>query len=83
MMPTIHREAGFEVMIYLNDHRPAHIHIFKAEGEVVIFLGDEQTPPQVRENIGMSRRDERTALILVGEHQTAFLAEWRRIHGES
>jgi hypothetical protein len=50
---------------------------------VVIFLGDEQTPPQVRENIGMSRRDERTALILVGEHQTAFLAEWRRIHGES
>jgi hypothetical protein len=67
-MPTIHREAGLEVMIYLNDHRPAHIHMFKAEGEVVIFLGDEQTPPQVRENIGMSRRDERAALLLTGKH---------------
>ena len=81
-MPTIYRKSRFEVIIYLNDHRPAHVHIFKAESEVVIFLGNEQAPPQVRENIGMSRRDERAALILVGEHQTEFLEEWRRIHGE-
>ena len=68
-------------MIYTNDHPPTHVHVFKAEGEVIITLGDEHTPPQVRENIGMSRRDERKALILVGTHQDDFITEWRRIHG--
>ena len=72
MMSTIHREAGFEVLIYLNDHRPAHVHVFKAEGEVVVFLGDTGSLPQIRENIGMSGRDERAVLVLVGEHQSAF-----------
>ncbi len=67
-MPTIFRRAGFAVLIYTNDHRPAHVHIFKAEGEVVIQMGDAQTLPRVRENIGMSRRDERAALMLVAEH---------------
>ena len=32
-MPTIYRQDGFEVMIYTNDHRPAHVHIFKAEAQ--------------------------------------------------
>lgn len=68
-------------MIYTNDHFPPHVHVFKAEDEVVISLGNAYTPPRIRENIGMSRRDERSALVLVGEHQDAFLAEWRRIHG--
>ena len=68
-------------MIYTNDHPPAHVHVFRAEGEVVISLGDENTPPQVRENVGMSRKDECKALMIVGDHQDEFLVEWRRIHG--
>ena len=44
-MPTIYRQNGFEVMIYTNDHRPAHVHIFKADGEVLIYLGSDITPP--------------------------------------
>lgn len=81
-MPTIFRQDGFEVMIYLNDHIPAHVHVFKAEAEVIIHLGNETMPPRVRENIGMSRRNERAALMIVGEHQASFLGEWRRIHGK-
>lgn len=69
-------------MIYLNDHLPAHVHLFKAEAEVIINLGNEATPPQVRENIGMSRRDERAALVIVGEQQAVFWSEWRQIHGK-
>lgn len=81
VMATIFRQDGFEVMVYTNDHRPAHVHVFKAEGEIVIYLGDTQTPPSVRSNIGMSHRDERKALIITGEHQEEFLEAWRRIHG--
>jgi len=80
-MPTIFRQDGFEVTLYTNDHRPAHVHVFKAEGELIICLGNTQTPPRVRSNIGMSRRDERKALVIIGEHQEEFLAAWRRIHG--
>ena len=63
-MPTIFRQDGFAIMIYLNDHTPSHVHVFKAEAEVIINLGNEATPPQVRENIGMSRREERAALVI-------------------
>ena len=69
-------------MIYLNDHTPAHVHVFKAEAEVIINLGNQAIPPYVRENIGMSRRDERAALVIVGEQQAVFWEEWRRIHGK-
>lgn len=69
------------VMIYMNDHEPMHVHVFKAEGEVVINLGSEDTAPVVRENIGMRAKDERCALEIVGENQEFLMAEWRRIHG--
>lgn len=80
-MPTIYRQDGFEVIIYTNDHRPAHVHVFKAEGEVIIYLGSEAAPPRVRTNIDMGRNDERRALIIVAENNAAFWEEWRRIHG--
>ena len=44
-MPTVLRERGFDIMIYLNDHPPPHVHVFRAEGEVVINLGEGETPP--------------------------------------
>ena len=80
-MPTILYQDGFEVMVFTNDHRPAHVHVFKAEGELVIHLGSRTKAPSVRSNIGMSRADERRALVMVGEHQAELLHEWRRIHG--
>ncbi len=80
-MPTIYRQDGFDVMIYTNDHVPAHVHVFKADGEVVIYLGSGNSPPRVRTNIRMGRADERRALIIVAEHDEEFWAEWGRIHG--
>ena len=81
LIPTVLRKDGFEVMIFLNDHRPAHVHVFKAEGELVVHLGSATTPPSVRINIDVSKADERKALMIVGEHQAELLREWRRIHG--
>lgn len=80
-MPTIYRQDGFEVMIYTNDHRPAHVHIFKAEAEVIINLSTATGPPRVRTNIGMGRADERRALIIVAANDDTFWVEWRRLHG--
>src|SRR5437868_3887052 len=37
-MPTVHRFDGLRVVIYPNDHRPAHVHVIGAGGEAVFFL---------------------------------------------
>jgi hypothetical protein len=66
-------------MIYPNDHRPAHVHIYKS-GLVFISLNNRRTPPSIREVFGMSRQNVRDALLLVMEHKKLLVKEWRRIH---
>lgn len=34
-MPTVLQQDGFSVMIYTRDHMPRHVHVFRAESEVV------------------------------------------------
>jgi hypothetical protein len=80
-MPSVLTEAGFRVMIFVNDHLPMHVHVFKGGGQVVINLGGERAAPRVRENRRMDRRDERRALQIVGANQEFLIAEWRRING--
>lgn len=81
-MPTVLEHDGFRVMIHSDDHRPAHVHVYKS-GLVVIRLNNRRTPPSVREVIGMSRQDVRAALLLVIEHKKFLARRWRRIHGRA
>jgi hypothetical protein len=55
VMPTVLREDGFELMIYTNDHQPAHVHVHKAGAEAVIELD----PVFLRDVIGMSKKNAR------------------------
>jgi hypothetical protein len=89
-MPTIKRQGGFEVIINTRDeHLPPHVHVIKAEGVVVINLGNARTPPYLDDEedgaIEMSKKDVRKALEIVTEHQRDFLNRWweiwRQIHG--
>lgn len=82
-MPTVLRQDGFDVMIFTHDHSPAHVHVFKAEGEVIIVLGDEKTRLQTRENNRMSLKDEKRAIAIVADNQSMLLQEWKKIHGNS
>ena len=79
-MPTVLRQAGFVVMIYTRDHEPAHVHVF-GHGEIIVNLGNEETPVSIRRNFGMRSRDERRALMLIGEYQEYLLERWREIYG--
>ena len=80
-MPTIIRKDGFQVIIYTEDHLPMHVHVFKAEGELIVNLGDVNTAVSVRNNFDMSGRNERQALILVGKNQVLLQEKWSEIHG--
>lgn len=80
-MPKVWEQDGFRFYIYLNDHRPSHVHAQKAEGEAVIFLGDSTTKPSLRE-ARMGERDVKKALEIAARQQKRLQAAWRLIHGK-
>lgn len=80
-MPTIFRMDGFDVLIYVDDHRPAHVHVFNADGEVVVNLHESVDTMEIREVVKMRRKDVRRAWDMVADNHAAFLDRWRQIHG--
>lgn len=78
-MGTIDRQDGFRFVIYPNDHRPAHVHAYKAEGVAVIEIEAETV--SVREAHDMKPADVKRAVRIVKRNQERYLAEWEWRHG--
>jgi len=79
-MPTILRQDGFAVRLYPNDHDPPHVHVFKAEGQAKISLGDSDSLPLPIEVLSMSNKDVKKALEIVKEHQMILRQAWEKYH---
>lgn len=80
-MPTIINEDGFLVMIMTNDHRPPHVHVFKASGHARITIGNNENRPELLEVINMKNREIIKALRIVLAHQAKLSEAWSKIHG--
>jgi hypothetical protein len=76
-MPTLLRIEGLRVVIYPNDHPPAHVHVIGPDWEVVINL----TGLSIREVINGGEREARRAMQIVSENRDLLLDAWRAIHG--
>lgn len=76
-MPTVLRQEGYEVVIYFNDHEPAHVHTFKDAGEAKINLD----PVEVIQVWNMKKQVARKAKRIVTEHQEHLLEKWKEING--
>lgn len=82
-MPTVLRVGGFRVVIYLppREHAPPHVHVYNADGEVVILLATSAHAKQtVREVSGMRTDDVVQAFWIVEEHTEHLLERWRAYH---
>ncbi len=80
-MPRILWIDGFRVVIYPNDHEPAHVHVIGADNEALFNLNCPDGPVMLRENFGVSRQDaKRVAAELAGQLER-LCGEWSRIHG--
>jgi hypothetical protein len=79
---TILRVGKLRVMIYSNDHPPAHVHIVGPSGSARVLLGDRDRLPLLLENEGLSRRQLILALRAVREHRQQLADAWNRIHGQ-
>ena len=78
--------AGLTVNIHTDDHRPAHVHVYKGSPKtgrpsVKINLGDKDTPPAIVKVDTMDPKDVKLAWKLVAQHQEEFLQRWYQIHG--
>jgi hypothetical protein len=82
MMPTVMRFEGLRIVVYPNDHRPAHVHVIGNGYEAVFELNPPAGPPELRENYGFSRAGIRRIRAMLSDNLQALADEWGRIHGE-
>jgi hypothetical protein len=80
-MPAVLRTGSLRFVMWLNDHSPAHVHVFCGDAEARIELGSQGMHPRLVVNSGMRRADLVDALRAVSEHQAALLERWGAIHG--
>ena len=79
-MVTVYRAGGFAFVIFVNDHEPAHIHVFD-DGQIKISLNSANGGPELVWADGMKRGDIRRAMRIAEQRQGYLLSRWREIHG--
>ena len=81
-MPTVLKFGALRIVIYPNDHRPAHVHVIGREREALFELNCPRGPVALRENYGFAYRE----IVAIAKVLSADLAQlcrkWRAIHGE-
>jgi len=80
-MPTIKRIGGLRVVIYPNDHRPAHVHVIGNGCEAVFKLHCPDGPAELRENFGFSAQDLGAIRAALMADLAYLCSEWRKVHG--
>ena len=81
-MRTILRLAGLRVVIYLNDHRPAHVHVIGHGCEAVFRIDCREGRISLRENYGFRRSDLTRIENELKHHLDTICREWGKIHGD-
>jgi hypothetical protein len=73
--------GGLRVVIYPNDHRPAHVHVMGNGCEAVFKLSCPDGTPELRENYNFPASDLAKIKIALLTRTARLCAEWSRIHG--
>ena len=81
-MVVVHRAHGFRIVIYTQDHEPAHVHV-TGPGRAKINLLGPDGRPEVVDVVGIKKSDMRRLLTEVTEHRDRLMQKWERIHGRS
>jgi hypothetical protein len=79
---AILRFDGLRVVIYPNDHRPAHVHVKGKGGEAVFLLHCPEGPLELRESYGFGRVDLRRIEDTLDEVLMQLCREWEKRHGD-
>ncbi len=80
-MPTVLRLNGLRVVIYPDDHRPAHVHVIGYGGEAVFILNCPDGQPELREAYGFNRKEVGRIQNDLAPHVSGLCRKWSEIHG--
>jgi hypothetical protein len=69
-------------MIYTNDHRPAHVHVWDGRRQAVFNLRCSDGPVELRENYGFSWPEVNRLTRSLQTHIQVLCSAWRAIHGD-
>lgn len=79
-MSTVARIGALRVVVYPNDHRPAHVHVIGGGCEAVFNLNCPNGPPELRENFGFSLTQVGKIKSALADDLKRFCTEWSKIH---
>ena len=82
-MPTVLRLGSLRVVIYPNDHRPAHVHVTGQGHRAVFILNCSAGPLSLRANFGFSDRQLRDIQAKLLDHIAELCKAWEEIHGRA
>ncbi len=80
-MPTVLLVGRYRIVVFTNDHDPAHVHVIGGEGRAKIELGTLRRTPKLVEVVGIGKADMRKIMATVSHHRQFLLECWREIHG--
>ena len=78
-MPTALEMDGFRIVIYTNDHAPAHVHVVRGDGEAKINIASERVA--LVSAYGLKKTDIKRAVRIVSENRELLLQKWIETHG--
>ncbi|MGA2098984.1 MAG: DUF4160 domain-containing protein [Candidatus Acidiferrum sp.] len=81
-MPRVLWFGKLRVVLYINGHRPAHIHVIGNGCEAVFDIHCPAGPVSVRENYGFKRKEIARLTEGLTEHVIGLCSSWEEIHGE-
>lgn len=81
-MPTVIVVFGLRVVIYPNDHRPAHVHVEGGGKEAVFNLNAPDGLPELRENYGFSQKELKKISDELFDNLMLLCNKWKEIHGD-
>lgn len=78
-MPTILRFRGFNIMIFVDDHVPAHVHAYGHGGVIVFELGCPNGPVVFRDGSGLKRSEKRAIEDFLNDNVDILCEGWQKI----
>ena len=79
-MPTLLRIGHLRVVIYPNDHRPAHAHVVAPDRNAIFYLNCPDGPVSLRSSDGLSARQLKRIAAVLEPHVPELCAAWKGIH---
>jgi hypothetical protein len=79
-MPVIHREYGWSLVVYPNDHPPPHVHAWYGDGEVKVSIPPPGEPVSVLRVSKLATHHAVRAVRMVENHRELLRSAWSEIH---